>query len=312
MPDTEKISTSDKPGEAEVADNNASPTEAELEEELEGDFKPGLLYRLNPVNLFRKESPATYVKQGLKFVDHQNLALATLAFQKALELDGDNVKAFKGLGTVFLKKGGKRNIESALKHYNEAIKRNPFDDRTYAFTAKIYDKLGRLKEATMERKKMMIIKTLESDPKNSVANNNMGILLLQFGEVDKALNHFKSSIKANNQYDVAYRNLAATHYKLADDQEDAEKQKVDLDKAMAYINKALSIDPNVHSLVIQGKIFLLEGRPEEALKVCENAENLDRAHKSIFMLKRIVLEKLNRTKEAQEAFEAYQILQGPG
>ncbi len=281
------------------------PAEEAAEEPIPDKGPPrGFFYYFNPVNLFRRESPEMYIKEGKNLEEHQNLALATMAYQKAISLDKSRPEGFKGLGHVFLKKGGRSNLEAALKNFKEATLRNPFDDQVFAISAKIYERLGKLKEATMEKKKMMIVKTLQTDAKNPIANNNMGILLLQQGQTKQALEYFKKSIDANPLYDVALRNLATAHYKTAAEGKDENIRQDAILKAKGFIGKALEATVNAPSLVVQGKIFVLESRLEDALRVCEEAEELDHASKGVFALKRIVLEKMNRTAEAQEAFDS--------
>ena len=49
-----------------------------------------------------------------------------------------------------------------------------------------------------------------------------------------------------------------------------------------------------------------DGRFDEALAVVDEVEALDATNKDMYAFKRIVLEKMNRTKDAQEAYESYQ------
>ena len=270
--------------------------------EEEAPVKEGLMRRLNPMRMFRKESADMYIKEGNSLMENQNLALATMAFQKAIALEPDNVEAHKGMGHVLMKKGGRTNMASALTQFQAALKINPFDDRLYALTSRILEKLGKMKEATLEKKKMMVIKTLQSDPKNPIANNNMGILMLQQGNMDQALTYFRQSIASNPNYDVANRNLAAAYYQLAVKTEDDRKQEY-IEQAKVFINKAINIDDSAISKVIYGKILMIEGRLEEALGICEAEIERDPSNGSIFALKRMVLEKMNRTQEAQKAYE---------
>lgn len=284
----------------------AAPEPPPDSEEQLPEAKPGFLRRVNPLNLFRKESPESFVRQGESSTENQNLALATIAFQKALALDADNVGAFKGLGNVFLRKGGRTNIATALSYYQEAVKRDPFDDQSYAMSAKIYERLGRMKEATLERKKMVVVKTLQADPANPIANNNMGILMLQQERLEQALDYFKKSIKSNPSYDIAYRNLAATHYKAALTESDDDKKSEQAALAKGYVAKALEIRKGVGSMLIQAKILVLEGRYDEALDIAVSAEEMEQANRDVYALKRQIFDKLNRTKDAQKAFELYQ------
>ena len=270
--------------------------------------KTPFLRKINPLNLFKKESPAGFVREGEDLLDDQNAAQATMAFQRALAMDPNCVPAFKGLGNVFLKKGGRSNLNTALEHFQDAAKRNPFDVHLFAVKAKIFEKLGKMKEATLERKKMMIVKTLESDPKNTIANNNMGILLSQQNQVQSAIEYFKKALHSNPRYDVAYRNLAATNLKIAAQEQDEEKKRELLSQARSFINKALEIASTVPSLMMQAKIFMQGGRHEEALAASEKAEVMEGANKEVFGMKRLALEKLNRIQEAQQAYEIYKVL----
>ena len=272
--------------------------------------KPPLLTRINPLKFFRRESPEMFVKDGLNLIENQNLAQATVAFQRALAIDPNFSDAFKGLGNVFFRKGGRSNLAIALENYQAALARDPFQEQIYALTAKIYEKIGKMKEATMERKKMVIVRTLQTDARNPVANNNMGILLLQQKQTETAITYFKRAIATNPGYDVAYRNLAATYYRGASGEDSEDKKEENIGLAKGNILKALEILETLSSLLVHGKILMLEERLEEALAVAERAEALDQTHKDVYALKRMVLERLNRTKDAQEAFDSYQRLHG--
>ena len=267
--------------------------------------KEGIFRKLNPLRMFRKESAAMYINEGHSLAENQNLALATMAFQKAISLEPQNIEAHKGLGHVLMKKGGRTNMSAALTQFQEALRLNPFDDKLYGLTARILEKLGQMKEATLEKKKMMVVKTLQSDAKNPIANNNMGILMMQAGDLNKALEYFKNSTASNPNYDVAFRNLATVYYQLALKEQAPEKKSEHLQTAIGYIKKAIGIDDTVPSKLILGKIMVLESRFDEALTICEQAEEQDPSNRSTYALKRIVYEKMNRTADAQAAYDSF-------
>ncbi len=283
----------------------APPPEDEEEQEV---VSRGFLSRLNPLRLFSKESPTMYIKEGNSLIENHNLALATIAFQKAVSLDPKSMEAHKGLGNVFLRKGGRTNITKAVEHFKTATELAPFEDYLYGLTAKLFEKLGMLKEATLERKKMMIVKTLQTDPTNPIANNNMGILMLQQKKGTEAIEYFNKSITANPVYDIAFRNLSATYFRMATETNEESKKSQYMNQARTYIGKALSISQTVSSLLVNGRILVEEGRFEDALALVEEAELLEPNDKNVYSFKRIVLEGLNRTKDAQQAYESYQAL----
>jgi tetratricopeptide (TPR) repeat protein len=265
----------------------------------------GLLARLNPLRLFRKASVEGYINEGKDLLESGSLAQATVAFNKALELDADNVAAYRGLGKVFFKKGGRSNMEVALKHYQSALRNNPWEHDLYAITAKIYDALGKRKEATLERKKFVIVRALEADPKNPIANNNMGILFLQQGRMDEALDYFNRAVKSDRHYDVAHRNLAAAYFQLAKKAPDAE-QKADYNaKAREAIQSALAIAPSVPSLMAQARILMMDGNLEEVLSILEQVDKMDPANPEVHLMLRMTYEGLGRFEEAKSAQESY-------
>lgn len=301
---TEQVDKTESTEEKKPAAATAAAT-AEMDVTLE-EKKPGFFSKINILKLFRKESPEMYIKEGHNLVENHNLALATMAFQKAIQLAPDNAEGHKGLGNVYLRKGGRSGFSAALESFKNATAAAPFEDFSYAMTARIYEKLGMMKEATLERKKMMIVKTLKTDAKNHIANNNMGILLLGQKQVTEAIEYFQKSIASNPAYDVAYRNLAATYFRQAVEAGDDAKKAQNLNQSRAFIGKALAINHTCSSLLVSGKIMVEEGRLEDALGIAEEAENLENTNKDVFAFKRTVLEKMKRTKDAQEAYESYQ------
>ncbi|MCZ6532455.1 MAG: hypothetical protein O7A08_05790 [SAR324 cluster bacterium] len=287
----------------------APEKEAPPAEELELEIgRKGFFSKFNILRMFRKESPKMYVNEGQKLIENHNLALATIAFQKALSLDQENKEAYKGLGNVFMRKGGRSNSNLALENFQAASRIDPFDEHVYALSARLYEKLQMMKEATLERKKMMIVKTLQTEPNNSIANNNMGILLLQQNNAQSAITYFQKSIAAKASYDVAHRNMSATYLRMATAEQDEEKKKSLLSQAKASIGKALEINRSTSSLLIDGKILICEGLFDDALTIVEEVEKMDPTNKDVFSFKRTVLEKLRRTKDAQEAYDSYQAL----
>jgi tetratricopeptide (TPR) repeat protein len=267
-----------------------------------------LLKKINPLNLFKRETPANLVRTGRELEANRNLAQATVAFNRALVLDPNYAPAYVGLGDILLKKGGRANIEAALAHYREAIKRNPFSETVYAAMGRANDMLGRRKEAALEKKKMVVVRTLQAEPGNPVANNNMGILFLQQGNVQAAVDYFTRAVQSDPRYETSLRNLAITYYKLAADATDPAVRETHLDKAKGFVSRALGIALAPLTLLAQARILTLEERFEEALGVCEQVEAIDPTMKEVFGLKKVALMKLNRLEEANKAYETYRFL----
>lgn len=286
----------DKPTEPQAAPIPAPPAP---EEE-----KKSLLDRLNPINLFRKETPATFVEEGTRLLESRSLRQATAAFEKALELDPEFAPAMRGIGLVTVARGGPTNLKAALAHFQAALKRDPFDEATYNTCAMVYEKLGDANAAVLERKKMTVVRTLASDAKNPVANNNMGILLMSQQQYDAALAYFRKSIEANPKYDVAVRNLATALYHLATNGPQEKRGEYQAEAAQV-VEKSLALGVSFPTLILQARVKLLAGDAEAALEIVTRAQAMDPGHKDGFAVKQMALEKLGRMAEAQVAHEHY-------
>ncbi len=264
-----------------------------------------LAQRLNPLNWFRKETPESLVLEGERLAEAHNLNQALLAFNKALELDAHCADAYRGLGKVTLMKGGKTHQQEALGFYHQAARLDPFADSTYQAMALLYERLGQRNEALLERKKLAVVKTLQVEPDNPVANNNMGILFLQQEHSAQAIEYFSKAIAARPNYDVAHRNLAATYYKLAlASKEPGEKTRL-TEQALEAVDKALALGESAPNLIILARVQLLAGHQEVALEALERAQALEPAHKEIYALQQIALEQLGRMTDAQRAYESF-------
>lgn len=269
----------------------------------------GWVQRLNPINLFKRETPQRLVRQAAELLENRNYAQATVTLKRALELDTQFVPAFEGLGDVLMKKGGRANVEAALEQYGEAIRRDPLQEKIYGARARAYDMLGKRKEAALEKKKMVVVKTLQAEPGNPVANNNMGILFLQQNLVAQAVDYFQRAVSSDAKYDVALRNLAVTYYKLASEAEEDGAQRAEhLDKAKSFISRALEIAETPQSLLALARMHMVEEQWEDALSTCERVEQIDATLKDVFGLKKTVLMKLNRLEEAKKAYETFRFL----
>ncbi|MCH8842226.1 MAG: hypothetical protein IID61_04530 [SAR324 cluster bacterium] len=270
--------------------------------------KAGLLEKINPVRLFKRDTPAALVKAGRALLENKNFAQASVNFNKALALAPDFVPAFQALGDALMKKGGRANVKSALLQFQEASKRDPFQEAAYSASARAYDMLGQRKEAALEKKKLVVVKTLDNDSNNPAANNNMGILFLQQGLMPQALGHFQRAIKTDRKYDVALRNLAAVYYKLTTETEDPNLKLEYTEKAKEYIGRAMEVAEIPASLLVLARIQVMEEQYDKALVVCEKIEAQDATNKDVFGLKKVILMKLNRLDEANKAYETYKFL----
>ena len=101
--------------------------------------------------------------------------------------------------------------------------------------------------------------TLEVTRNNDVAQNNLGIVLLQRGDVDQAITRFKSAIELRPENAPAHDNLAKAFL-----------QKGQAADAMVQYRKLLEIQPeNAEGRNILGTILIQQGRIKEAIEQWE-------------------------------------------
>jgi len=267
--------------------------------------KRGPLFWLNPLKWFSKITPESLVRDGQRLIESRSLHQAMAAFQKALEMNPKHAPAHRGLAKVSIARGGRTNLERALTHLDEAVRTNPFDEPSYSLTSLVLDKLGKVEAAQTARRKLGIVRALQLDAANPIANNNMGIVILSQGHPEEAVKYFHKAIEVNRRYDSAFRNLAIAHYQLA--MRAPEGGKADhLASAEEAANQALSLSKTVPALLIRARIGVLKGELEVALAAVNEAQVIEPQNKDGFVVKQMVLEKLGRMAEAQMVHEQIQ------
>ena len=101
--------------------------------------------------------------------------------------------------------------------------------------------------------------TLAVTPKNDVAENNLGIVLLGRGRVDEAISQLERAIALRPENGPAHNNLAKAFL-----------QKGDVDKAMSHYYKLLEIEPeNSEAHNIVGTVLVQHGRVKDAIEQWE-------------------------------------------
>jgi tetratricopeptide (TPR) repeat protein len=261
--------------------------------------------KLNPRVWFRKETPKLWVAEGDRLLEMGNRNQALVAYHKALALDPDCANGHRGLGRVTLGRGGRTNAQAALVHFQEAARFNPYDDRIYQATAIAYERMGKGHLAQAERKKMAVLKALQVNATDPVANNNLGVLFAQQDQGERAIECFKKATNANRKYDAGYRNLATTYYRMATSEKDSGKKGGLLDHAAATIAVAVKLNPVAMNVLAQARILLGKGDANRALDAVAKAEAAEPSNPQVYLVKREAFEKLGRMTDAQRAHEQY-------
>ncbi len=107
----------------------------------------------NDITLFSKhvkqnpEIPGAHKTLGYAYLEAGNLDAAEREFTRTLELDPTARAMYNPLGTIRLEKG---DLEEALFYLTEALAALPVDQDARMKRARVYEQLGRLKEALLD------------------------------------------------------------------------------------------------------------------------------------------------------------------
>ena len=135
--------------------------------------------------------------------------------------------------------------------------------------------------------------TIERNPKAWMAHNNLGTVLLQKGQVDEAIIHFRKALEIETDHPDVQANLGS-----------ALLQKGELDEAITQYYKALEIKPSqalVHYDL--GNALLLKGQVDEAVAHFKKALELKPAYADVYNNLGIVL---FQKRQVDQAIAYYQ------
>ncbi|NEP81005.1 MAG: tetratricopeptide repeat protein [Okeania sp. SIO3B3] len=203
--------------------------------------------------------PGFYRNLGKIWQQIGKIELARECQEQALSLEAEYPQA-----SEYLKSGKNllenREIESAIAHFQEAIKFNPS-------LANAYQKLG---DALFEKKELhQAIKSyeqaIELKPDLFIAHHKLGKVFQETGELDTAIIEFKLAIEINQNSPFPYKKLG-----------EILEEKKNLEAARHYYQKAIEIQPdawNIHRKLNQ--ILRKQGKLKEAITACKVAIKLN-------------------------------------
>jgi tetratricopeptide (TPR) repeat protein len=119
------------------------------------------------------ESSAMYLLLGQVELRNQDSAKAEQAFEKATELDKNNVTAFVLLASTEVSRG---SVDQAIASYQHAIQQNPKDARLYVFLGTLFEGRGDWQQAQDQYQKGLAVQS-----EYPAAANNLAYLMLEHG-----------------------------------------------------------------------------------------------------------------------------------
>lgn len=131
------------------------------------------------------ESIEDYLGAGTDYIRLGHYDKAAVVLEKAVQVDPENVAAYKKLAATYTKLG---RDEQALKYYQEVVHRDPKDAKAQALLGFTYKNLGKFEEARHTFQTVLVL-----DPTFSMAEENLA-------EIDRKLNKKnaeKNYVRAN-------------------------------------------------------------------------------------------------------------------
>ena len=231
------------------------------------------------------KTSSEWVGYGYSLFKMGDYSGAITAFDRAIDIDQDSVKAWNNKGYTLNKLD---RHEEAITAFDQAIGINP--DHVSAWNGKgraLYE-LGRYEEAITAYDG-----ALDIDPDHVSAWNNKGLALGELGRYEEAITAFDRAIAIDPNYKTAWYNKGYALGKLGR-----------YENAITAYDKALNIDPDYAIAWNNKGLALYElGRYEEAITAFDRALAINPDYAKAWNNKGLALYELGRYEEAITAYD---------
>lgn len=240
-----------------------------------------------PKPKFTKEQQAQYtaaIKNGQAYLKQNQIPMAKMCFQGALELDPNSVDGHIGMAIC---RSDEADLAPAQFELTEALRVQPSNVEARFLLGQLM-----MKEAHWDEAGGQFLQILKYDGNNHAARGNLAVCLQQLGQVDPAILQYKIILEKNPKSAEAAYNLGAAY----------EHKKL-LDEAMFYYKKATEIDPNyANAYCAIAKCFVANKRYAEALTLLGHAEKINPKNFYCWHVKGYVYEQMNKKTEAIKCY----------
>ncbi|MBF9061379.1 tetratricopeptide repeat protein, partial [Rhodobacterales bacterium HKCCSP123] len=194
-------------------------------------------------------------------------------------------------------------VEFGQGNYKELLKRAPVLARSYPNSFEILNMMGvaEMCAGDLVGARGSFEKAIDLHVGFAAAYNNLGVVLQRQGEIQNSIDYFHSAIAANPEYAEALTNLgnaltslgryydAIKSYQISIEAKpsgdayfglgNALKSSGDLDNALIFYRRALSVDPKHFAAASNmGNVYRAQGKFEEALKFYRRAVEINPSH----------------------------------
>lgn len=230
------------------------------------------------------DSPVVYSSIGILYQKLNRLGEAELYLKKAQQMDGDFIIPLVTLAEIY---ENKKEYKKVLEIYEKLLEVFPEDAELFIKAAGFY-----LLEKDYLQAKKYLIKAKKSFPKNHWIDYYLGLIAVDEGEYDHAINYFNESIRLNKAAPEPHMQKGYA-FTIREDNKNAVKSLLRAIKLGADI-------PDIYFfLAVNYEILDKYSAAEKYLK---KAVNLDPNNIRYYFELGVVCDKLNKTVEAENAF----------
>lgn len=251
------------------------------------DESPLLAPDVIPKVKFTKEQQAQYdaaIKNGQTYLQQENMDLAKMCFQTALQLDGNSVPAHIGMGICL---SNASDLAPAQFELTEAL-------RVQASNSEARFLLGQLmmKEHHWDEAGGQFLQVLKYEPNHHSSRGNLAVCLQQLGQVDAAIGQYKYILEKNPKAADAAYNLGAAY-----------EFKKNIEEAIFYYKKAIAIDPKYYNAYCSiAKCLVGKKMYTDGLTLLKHAAEMNPKNYYAFLVRGYIYEQMGKKTEAIKCY----------
>jgi excisionase family DNA binding protein len=195
--------------------------------------------------------------RGNAFSKNGDKQRAIADYDKALELDAQYVGAYINRGNAYLDLGNK---EQSLADFSKAIELDPKDPEAYLSRAGAYIQMGDLKLAIAD-----LSKVIELDPEDMSAYHSRGIVFALMDDLNEAIIDFNKAIELSPKNAIPYASRGLAYAEIGN-----------LKGAITEFTKAINLDRNYdNAYSYRGRAYHNLGKCQRAITDYDKAIELD-------------------------------------
>jgi tetratricopeptide (TPR) repeat protein len=261
-----------------------------------GDYRRAIAYLSEAVKK-NQSSAKLWRNLGSAYALAQDYDNAILCYERALKRNPHDIKTHYNLSLIHNFKGTPQELKLAEASAKQGLKEDPMHGPLHSSLGNIYADESKDDEALKEYQK-----ALEINPKDPITRFNKGALHFKRREIKEAENEYYQTLKIDPKDAEAAQNLAAI-YILQDRLDEAEQLN-----RWVIAQKPKDEDTLENAYFNLGLICDRQNKLEQGLNMYKLALQVAPWDAAAYVNTAVILERMNRKKEALTYWEKYQRL----